>query len=291
MPPHCTARTYTFHSRFRSVYNYVTIEGDLHCLSLPSVGAGPGITWVASLPEPPPNELVVSGDRQLIAPTGLAIVDSSHYDPRLPEMACPPFPRTELRRISNSLSPLLPGTACSTLPGCHPPATLSSIVRNTQNHIRDGLNTLKKGHYAEGARQLRGVGPGLTPAGDDVLCGFLWALSTGDRQWHSARATLYEQARGDNPISNHFLKAARYGLFFEHIKAWVDVVLAIMRSRAEGGTDNSGQNEEFERTSRRVLQHGSTSGADTLAGLLHGWEHMHQGHAGGDSPATRHQVI
>ena len=273
LPPQDSGTTtYHLYSQHPKVYNYVSPTGALHCLSLPSVGAGPGLTTVSHLPEPAPLQLVVkteNGDRQVLQPTGLAIIDTSDFDPRLPPAIVCPRSSAALQRVVDCLSPLIPGTVCSALPGHTPSEKPSQLQQAMQDRIMEGLTTLSAGAYADGARQLRGVGPGLTPAGDDILSGFLWALSAGDRQWEEARRTLYEHSIGDNPISNHILQAAWQGHFFEHVKA---VVVRIVERLSAAGTDN--EDSALRSSCQKLLEHGATSGADTLAGLLHGWQHM-----------------
>jgi hypothetical protein len=130
-----------------------------------------------------------------------------------------------------------------------------------RDQFRLGTALLKEGHYADGAKTLKGLGIGLTPAGDDFLCGFLWALSLAGPSWDAARRTIYDAAKGGNLIANHFLRAAHAGLFFEHFKYFT-------RSFCEG-TD-----AETLAAFKRLLTVGATSGADTAAGLIFGLKHV-----------------
>lgn len=275
-------QTYYLHSRFDQICNYVSPAGELHSLSLPALGAGPGVTLVAQLPDPPPEQLLIGSQKEWISPKSLKIIDSC-FDPKLStDLKGPhssPAWQTALEKRIEALAPLVPETMRAFLkewesgPKIDIGKNMGTISQAFMNQIGKGLAALQSGHYLEGTRQLRGVGPGLTPSGDDILCGFLYALSTGDSTWDTARDIIYTNARGTNPISNHFLVSAQKGLFFEHIKQFTELSLRFMQALSEHASPHPSQHE-LENSCKRVLEHGATSGADTLIGLLHGWHHM-----------------
>lgn len=111
--------------------------------------------------------------------------------------------------------------------------------------------------------QLAGLGPGLTPSGDDVLAGFLLAL----RLWPEASRPLGAQilaalilgtaAPRTGRISRAYLWAARQGHASD---AWHDLVHSL-----------PGAATAVTAAVTRILQTGETSGADMLAGFLFGW--------------------
>jgi len=74
----------------------------------------------------------------------------------------------------------------------------------------------------EGIRLIKGVGIGLTPSGDDFISGLLTALKVLEiinKENNSyLRKIIYDNAKGDNLISNNFLFYASEGLFFEKNK-------------------------------------------------------------------------
>ena len=300
--PSAPVQVYSLHSCFDSILNYVAPNGDLHSLSLAVLGAGPGITLVTQLPDPPPDQLILGPGNKWISPKSLTILDSS-FAPQLPDEIQGPIRsyawQAALKKLIETLAPLFPDNMCGYLKGRASSPAFARLRRGRPsepqidtsrngktisqaftNQIRKGLSALQSGHYHDGARFLRGVGPGLTPTGDDILCGFLYALSTGDSIWDTARATIFTNARSTNPISNHFLDAARKGLFFEHIKRFTEMSLRIMQ--APGTIAGSRPSQcDLERSCQRVLEHGATSGADTLTGLFHGWHHMAHSTAAG----------
>jgi hypothetical protein len=115
-----------------------------------------------------------------------------------------------------------------------------------------------------GAVRLAGLGGGLTPAGDDFLCGaMLWAWLA-----HPSPATfchsLLEAAAGRTTVlSAAFLRAAARG---ECNAAWHRLLVALAGWGEEQPTADAC--ERLERSVRDVLSFGSTSGGDTLAGFL-----------------------
>lgn len=111
---------------------------------------------------------------------------------------------------------------------------------------------------------LLGLGPGLTPAADDFLVGFLAAhklvsSSFGERIGeNSVKTKLEERARIKTvPTSSQFLKYALDGIFSEILY----LVFDDLRSSAEDGG-----REKIE----YFLKWGHSSGADTLTGVAFG---------------------
>lgn len=97
---------------------------------------------------------------------------------------------------------------------------------------------------------LLGKGPGLTPSGDDFLCGCLWAYAVvGDACFDRLAEVVVAHAGETTPVSRGFLMSAASGSFVEALKM------------AEG--------EPLEGLGWLLAQGGS-SGADVLAGVVHG---------------------
>lgn len=113
--------------------------------------------------------------------------------------------------------------------------------------------------------RLVGFGPGLTPAGDDLLVGLMAVLVRADAgsAWaaHAVRLvarSVHGQAHRTTDISAHHLRLAAAGRFGEPITRLVDAVAggasrALVRTRTHD-----------------VLRVGASSGADAVSGLLLG---------------------
>jgi hypothetical protein len=127
---------------------------------------------------------------------------------------------------------------------------------------RSAIHTLHAGwagdlaRLREGTAQLAGLGSGLTPAGDDFLCGaMLWAWLAHPGPGSYCRTIVATAALRTTTLSAAFLWAAASG---ECNAAWH----ALLDALTQG--DDAG----VARAAQDVLAHGATSGADALAGFL-----------------------
>jgi len=108
----------------------------------------------------------------------------------------------------------------------------------------------------QGATQLAGLGNGLTPAGDDFLCGvMLWTWLAHPTPSEFCRVVVEVAAPRTTTLSAAFLRSAAKG---ECSAAWHRLLNALA----------SGPHDELDAATVEVLAHGATSGADTLAGFL-----------------------
>lgn len=113
------------------------------------------------------------------------------------------------------------------------------------------------------AAQVVGLGPGLTPSGDDFLTGYLAALWSR-AQAESGIAALLQKLDASfsalfartNVISRQMLRDAVHGRFGEHL---VTLISAVAHARDVVGA------------TVRALDIGHSSGADTVCGLLFGY--------------------
>lgn len=119
----------------------------------------------------------------------------------------------------------------------------------------------------EATRGLAGLGPGLTPSGDDVLAGFAAVMALLRAQLGAdgaARGYVVEMiaaaARSRTTLLSGVLLAhAARGEVAEHVG---EVLLALALP--------AGESEVVLRAADRVLAFGATSGGDTLLGMLLG---------------------
>ena len=133
--------------------------------------------------------------------------------------------------------------------------TLPLLARATERHDVTAI--------AGVAAQLVGLGPGLTPSGDDFIAGYLAALWSRAGFGSGLDAILAPLADAlaplflhTNAISRQMLSDAARGRFAQRL---VDVTVAI-----SGGDDSVD-------ATVRALASGHSSGADTLYGLLFGY--------------------
>jgi hypothetical protein len=105
---------------------------------------------------------------------------------------------------------------------------------------------------------LLGLGPGLTPSGDDILCGVLLALNAcghGPVACELRAAILGAQAGQTGPLSSAFLRAAAEGKGAEPLHGAIGALLA-------------GQIGAIAPSLARVGGMGHTSGWESLAGAV-----------------------
>jgi hypothetical protein len=113
-----------------------------------------------------------------------------------------------------------------------------------------------------GAKKMIGLGPGVTPSGDDFLVGFLaglWSTAGTDRGPLSFIAsfgkTLMEVAKQTNEISRTYLYHAVRGQFSSSLSVFLEAI-------ATG--------QDVEQAVQETMAVGHSSGMDSVTGLLIG---------------------
>jgi hypothetical protein len=150
-------------------------------------------------------------------------------------------------------------------PGISPITTLVERAVETVPVLIDATGNLQADAAITAFRPLIGLGPGLTPSGDDFIVGYLaglWSTAGSDssrlRFMSSLGTRLSEAADGTNEISRTYMKSAINGNVSEPI--------ATLAQRIGQANSMDGVRE----ATRTALQVGSTSGADGVLGLLLG---------------------
>ncbi|HLC05896.1 MAG TPA: DUF2877 domain-containing protein [Anaerolineales bacterium] len=138
-------------------------------------------------------------------------------------------------------------------------AAATACLRLCQTLAEGKLNDV-----AAASAALAGMGPGLTPSGDDFLIGVMFGIQSAlPTAKAKARSNfIYRASAGrTNTISNAWLSAASDG---QAIQAWHELVDSIL-------SFNSGM---VDRACQNLIELGHTSGADALAGFAS----FHLGH-------------
>lgn len=117
--------------------------------------------------------------------------------------------------------------------------------------IKKGIKLLFGSDPNLGIKILRGLGFGLTPSGDDFIAGFFIAKHLMGSEVHS----FFREALGKNPLSNSFLKSAEQGRANEELKKLIHSLF-------------EGDKKHVKEISEKFMNHGATSGADMLTGLV-----------------------
>ena len=222
--------TYAVRARFaRSV---MLLDGTNRVLFVvdESIGAGP-------------LNLVVADPAAFVAGVALAIprrIAAPRFDSALP---C--ADRAKLRRILETALPRhAPPESLVSL--FFPAKNIPRLQRNRDALFQKAFAHIAAGRLVAGVRLIRGCGEGLTPSGDDFLCG--WMLARRLRR--KGTALILVNALGKNPVSNAFLGLSARGRVNVAVKKLLQAPSA---ARV-----------------KKVCNFGHSSGADLLCGLRYG---------------------
>jgi len=187
-----------------------------------------------------------------IGPYTIALREARPWHPRVAKITI--FEPTDflLAHLSSlqSASPLYTG--------------LPALVERAQHgmdQLQSGLIPHNEQFIDEGTKQLAGLGPGLTPAGDDFLVGLLAALTVWPARW-SATAAIRQQIATcaqsrTTRLSGAWLTHAGVGHFGE---GWHQLVAAF----------NGGVATSIIDSVTAMAMTGATSGIDALCGFHFG---------------------
>jgi hypothetical protein len=269
-------------ANYRRACNLVTAEGEIIALVGPAIGNGPlniVIEEAGVLETAKPGWPAVFSGGQLILGDSLFV---SWDEAQLwrPEINWERL-TTQRRRLEDNLAALCSWLSQNDIadgllglvlneekePGARAEGTRSlhnrAFLTTARTGIRGLMQALQDGDrlgIRESAALLAGLGPGLTPAGDDYLVG----LMAGLRVWPGScelapdevcHIILEETEDRTTLLSSAFLRSARKGLFGEN---WHRLLTELAEGEATG----------IQRAVRRILASGATSGADALAGFL-----------------------
>jgi len=272
-------------ANYHRACNLVTSEGEIIALVSPAIGNGPlniVIEENGALDHVKPGLPVVFSNGQLVLDDSLVVLldGAQLWRPEVNWQCL----ITQRRRLEDNLAALCSwlsqddvakGLLSLVLDGEKEPRAREDGTRSLHNRaflamaqvgIKGLLQALQDGDWSgirENAALLAGLGPGLTPAGDDYLVGLMaglrvWPgpLNNGGLSPEEACQIILEATEGSTTLlSRAFLHSAKEGLFGEN---WQGLLAELAR----------GAVTEIQQAARRILSSGATSGADALAGVL-----------------------
>ncbi|MBN2392429.1 MAG: DUF2877 domain-containing protein [Anaerolineae bacterium] len=131
----------------------------------------------------------------------------------------------------------------------------------------------------DAAAAIAGLGPGLTPSGDDFLAGVMLGMQMADGKWQIANNELR--------ITNHASRITHHGSCFLHLASCIFAAAAprttrlsqaFLQATSQGLADehwhhllaalSAGDPAQLEHAAMHVLDHGASSGLDMVAGFL-----------------------
>jgi hypothetical protein len=224
---------------FRRSFYLRSIAGRFACVGDASLGRGPLNVLVASFQEPPLGETVE-----------VSFEEASTWQP-------PPF-RGAARPQLEALRACLDGHAPQEGLGC----TILGVHNALSVHAQPALEAIERwlagNALAPEAAQLIGLGPGLTPSGDDYLGGVLVALRWLGRGAHADSLWRWLEPRlagATGAISAAHLAAAAAGQMHEALHETLESLAAW-------------QAPDLQPVLGRLDLVGHTSGWDALAGIV-----------------------
>jgi hypothetical protein len=244
-------------------------------ISLPSMALSEGRGWIGQIVRVSASQLVIDGAEFSVALHGVPVWDGRAALARLTPSA------QEVRQALTILGAWMEGGARRAFPA----STAEPGLRHgIPNHTADGvfatalqaaMSDARRGLLlgdekllAGATERLLGAGPGLTPSGDDILCGMLLTLHTGRAAWpHTAMslARLTSIIRSlATSHTNLFGRSALHAACLGHAGELVCNALGALLS---GSPDTPSWLEQLSGL-------GATSGIDTLHGIHTGLQVM-----------------
>jgi hypothetical protein len=287
VPTHARARV---HSVFERACNFETRTGELVTLLAQRLGNVPHGVRLAG-PAAPFGSWLIPGQNAILENSALCVPDagmtvdlsaavvwrgavatvsidlcSTDLCSMDPDGAASAVALRELRATlverapEQGFAPLLAAPASARSPIEH---AFSARLSHTLPLLAQATERRDVMGVAGAAARLVGLGPGLTPSGDDFIAGYLAALWSRaglerdiDAMLHSLGDALAPLYLRTNAISRQMLSDAAHGRFAERL---IDVTRAV-----------AGAGEVVDAT-MRALASGHSSGADTLCGLFFGY--------------------
>jgi hypothetical protein len=256
--------TFQLHSAFENAINFQGRKGVVVSLVSRKTGNGPMNIVLKHLPRGA-RRLKVTKFKFYVDENCLEADPEKNYDSAIPVLPLDPL---LFRKNLNSLKGFLAASApaksmCFLFSVSAEAAFKSPFERKILKKMKEGVRLFETGAYVKGARALRGLGFGLTPSGDDFLCGCLTGLSFVeaclDLDLSEILNAVYDNALTENIISGSFTWCAYNGRVNEKTRGLLAALAGTGKARLLS-------------SSRAALKRGHTSGADFCAGLVYGCE-------------------
>jgi hypothetical protein len=269
------------HSVFARACNIQTRAGQLVALLAPAAGNLPHGIRCALPPAAAfdrwlvPGQKAVAGESSLSIPAAGILVDLSgatRWSGDLAAYLVDPQAGATLRAVRELLA-LLQRLARGGFASALPPRAAQSgeLDRALRSRLVQALPLIAQGVGESDAVAVEralgllvGLGPGLTPSGDDFIVGLLaglWCRAAREQRLRNLLAALAEPlarlAGKTNAISRQFIGNAVAGQFSEPV---VELVAALAGRAAR----------DVPSSARTALRTGHSSGADTIVGLVFG---------------------
>ncbi len=265
----CDLRVTGTHSCFSHALNFDTDTDILLSIVPYSVGGGPNnivlnVEDLNSIKKIEFNDKFLSIDDENIAYESSPVFDSSFgYANRFNFNIFLSNVKFLKKVVLNEASPL---SCAFLLDEKRESFFITPFEKKLREKIKNAFNSYMEGKL-EALAELKGLGIGLTPQGDDLVKGSLISLLLYEKFYGvvltKVKRKIYEYAKGNNAIVNTFLFFASCGELYEKEK---DLLKAIIQD-----------GEHIYEKAIKVISQGETSGADFLTGFILTTEKMFEG--------------
>ncbi len=264
---------------FRRSCHVQTLDGEVLCIAHAALGRGPltvsvrlDVAGLQALGAVDGSPVVLEDQCLYVGPLVLVLANAAVWSPQHLGRAVDNLAGERARWLAATISQQVPADGL----GCLLPfvegitkgqwtdakgmTPLASLALTSLSNLVDGLLIGDVWCTNTGVTGLLGLGPGLTPSGDDLLVGLLLALHSGKAPAADSvsRAVVRHAPVMTGRISVSMLKQASLGLGSEASHA---VIMALV--------DGCSSCEVLQRA-EVLTRVGHTSGWDTLVGILLG---------------------
>jgi hypothetical protein len=259
------AGEYLRHSRFRQAVNF-SHDDNLLSIVTPEVGGGPLNVVLSDIADVETDHVIFRNDSVQIGETSFALNADCFYSSAIgiPADFQPAFFHSRLALFKWFLRTNAPSDSlCFLFDEHEQPSTASIFDVALAARFRNGCRLLKESQWLEGVQLVKGLGRGLTPSGDDFICGLLVALHLRRALFGQDTFDLCERvfhaAVSNNPFSTAYLRCAKDGRVFDKLK---QTLLSVFSS------DDAVLAADIQ----RLVRVGGTTGIDLAVGLIFGLE-------------------
>lgn len=253
---------------FENACNLIDAESDVLSLVTPLIGNGPFNVVIPPLVFSrhisPADSVVCTASNLGVGNLSVDLTSAKRWTPR-PAWEPIREKRAALRKVIpllyQALHDLAPsGSLAALATNLSPPLFESDAALQYQARaaVEQFLAWVRRGEGVVLVEQLAGLGPGLTPAGDDFLMGSLlaiWACQPDEQARSLSRAVVEAASPRTTPFSAAWLRAAARGECSHHWHALFESIVAAHELAVSDAA-------------AAIIRQGHTSGSDMLTGFV-----------------------
>lgn len=255
---------YFLHSKFKSVYNY-TDNNSIVSIVNSEIGKGPNNIVIDDFPDKAEKEVIITSKKLIIGRESFKI-DKSKNDAKI-YLRNKDQLKNVIELILNNIN--FEGKSLGFILFPEEEKYFKSTFEIAfVRKIKEILNDFTFENLPTVAKNMKGLGFGLTPSGDDFNCGVLYALHYLKNISNiDSTETIYRyfsNAIGNNLISNTFIMQAYKNNYYKNFQ---NLLIAL----------DDGEDEKIIYYRDEVLASGHSSGSDMLAGFIFCLNSFYQG--------------